>query len=243
MTPTSVSLGRVIQDHLGQQLQGAYGDLATLELPPKVKDLLARLEEALATTGEAVAPDFRDGILAALPHLRAFAMSLTGNPDRADDLVQETVLRAWDKRARFQDGTNLQAWLFTILRNQFYSEHRKRQREVEDTDGSFAGRLAVAPEQVIKLEVQDLRAALQRLTPEQREALLLVSAQSLPYEEAAAVCGVAIGTIKSRVNRARTRLADLLGGHSEDDLGPTETRSVPPRCLGLSLASVLLPGG
>jgi RNA polymerase sigma-70 factor, ECF subfamily len=125
--------------------------------------------------------------------------------------VQDTVLRAWNKRSSFQPGTNLNAWLFTILRNSFFSEHRKRAREVEDSDGIYAAQLKTVPDQLDNLHVQDLRIALDRLVPEQREALLLVGAEGLSYEETAAICGTAVGTIKSRVNRARTRLAELLG--------------------------------
>src|SRR4029453_11263089 len=109
-------------------------------------------------------------MLAALPNLRAFPPSLCHNTDRADDLVQDTILRAWKGIDRFEVGTNLNAWLFTILRNGFYTQHRKKRREVEDPDGFFAGRLRTAPEQNAKCDVQDLRAALARLSPEHREA-------------------------------------------------------------------------
>ena len=152
----------------------------------------------------------RAELLAALPHLRAFAISLVGNMEDADDLVQDAVARGLTHIARFEPGTNLQAWLFTILRNLFYSNHRRRRREVEDVDGSYAERLVVAPEQGGHLDLADLRTALARLSPEQREAILLVGAEGLTYEEAAEICGVVVGTIKSRVNRARNRLAELM---------------------------------
>jgi RNA polymerase sigma factor (sigma-70 family) len=97
----------------------------------------------------------RDQILAALPSLRAFATSLTGNRDRADDLVQDAILRAWANIDRFERGTNLNAWLFTILRNQFHSEYRKRKREVEDADGSYAARLKTHPDQQSRLAFED----------------------------------------------------------------------------------------
>ena len=118
-------------------------------------------------------PEVREAMLAALPNLRAFAVSLTHNVTYADDLVQDTILRAWANLDRFAVGTNLNAWLFTILRNGFYGQHRKKRREVEDPDGSYAGRLRTAPEQNTKCDVQDLRAALARLSPQHREALLL----------------------------------------------------------------------
>ena len=164
-------------------------------------------------------PELRDALLAAVPSLRAFAISLSGQVDRADDLVQDTLLRALSNIHRFERGTNLNAWLFTILRNLFHSEYRKRRREVEDPDGSYAGSLSVQPEQGSRLDFDDFRAALAKLPPDQREALLLVGASGFSYEEAANICGCAVGTIKSRVNRARSRLGALLNVHDVDDLG------------------------
>lgn len=172
-------------------------------------------------------PALRDQILATVPSLRAFAISLSGNVDRADDLVQETLLRALANIHSFQPGTNLSAWLFTILRNLFRSEYRKRKREVEDTDGSFAESLKSYPEQVGRVEFQEFRAALAQLPAEQREALILVGASGFSYEEAADICECAVGTIKSRVNRARSRLAKLLAIDNVDDFGPDHaTRAV-----------------
>ena len=165
-------------------------------------------------------PEIRDALLAAVPSLRAFAISLSGQVDRADDLVQDTLLRALSHIDRFERGTNLNAWLFTILRNLFHSEYRKRRREVEDADGSYAARLKVSPEQGARLDFEDFRTALAKLPPDQREALLLVGASGFSYEEAANICGCAVGTIKSRVNRARSRLAGLLAVDGVEDLGP-----------------------
>jgi RNA polymerase sigma-70 factor (ECF subfamily) len=165
----------------------------------------------------------RDDILASVPSLRAFAISLSGNGDRADDLVQETLLRAIANIDSFQPGSNLPAWLFTILRNLFRSEYRKRRREVEDADGSYADTLKSQPEQGSRLELNEFRAALDKLPPDQREALILVGASGFSYEEAAAICECAVGTIKSRVNRARTRLADLLSIEGAEDFGPDHT--------------------
>lgn len=163
----------------------------------------------------------RDSMLKATPNLRAFGISLTNNVDRADDLVQETLLRAIANIHRFEPGTNMQAWLFTILRNLFHSEYRKRRREVEDADGKYAATLSVQPDQLPHLDFADLQAALAVLPPEQREALLLVGASGFSYEQAAEICGCAIGTIKSRVNRARTRLAEHMHlTDIEEDLGP-----------------------
>jgi RNA polymerase sigma-70 factor (ECF subfamily) len=163
----------------------------------------------------------RDSMLKATPNLRAFGISLTNNVDRADDLVQETLVRAIANIHRFQPGTNMQAWLFTILRNLFHSEYRKRRREVEDADGKYAATLSVQPDQMPHLDFADLQTALAMLPHEQREALLLVGASGFSYEQAAEICGCAVGTIKSRVNRARNRLADIMHlTDVEEELGP-----------------------
>ena len=158
-------------------------------------------------------------LIAAIPNLRAFATSLSGNPDRADDLVQETLVKAWANLSKFQEGTNLAAWLFTILRNIYFSEYRKRRREVADPDGVAAGRLATAPDQAGHMDFLDFRAALAKLPADQREALILVGASGMSYEEAASVCDCAVGTMKSRVNRARNRLVQLLSISSTSDFG------------------------
>jgi RNA polymerase sigma-70 factor (ECF subfamily) len=166
-------------------------------------------------------------MLKATPNLRAFGISLTNNVDRADDLVQETLVRAIANIDRFEPGTNMQAWLFTILRNLFYSEYRKRRREVEDADGQYAAALSVQPDQISHLDFADLKLALARLPHEQREALLLVGASGFSYEQAAEICGCAVGTIKSRVNRARHRLAAQLNpADVEKDLG-SDRRTLP----------------
>ena len=207
-----------IRTHLGEHLRTVYERIGEEILPSRFSDLLEKLEAALRARGEAIEPEFRNGLLAAVPSLRAFALSLTSNPARSDDLVQDTLLKGWQHRARFQPGTNLNAWLFTILRNIFYSDHRKRVREVEDQDGSYAARLATAPHQGDRLDVEDLQSALAKLPPDQREALVLVGAEGVSYEEAATIMGCKVGTVKSRVSRARGRLAELLG-YDEEDLG------------------------
>ncbi len=150
-------------------------------------------------------------LIAAIPNLRAFAVSLCGNPDRADDLVQETLVKAWGSLGSFAEGTNLTAWLFTILRNIYYSEFRKRRREAPDPDGAIASARLIAPEsQNAHMDFLDFREALQKLPLDQREALILVAASGMSYEEAAEICGCAPGTMKSRVNRARNRLTELM---------------------------------
>ncbi len=169
-------------------------------------------------------------LLAVVPNLRAFAVSLCGNVDHADDLVQETLVKAWTNIGSFSEGTNLRAWLFTILRNIYYSEYRKRRREVADPDGAFAAKLSTGPAQSGHMDMLDFRAALQHLPDDQREALILIGASGLSYEEAAGICGCAIGTMKSRVNRARSRLAEVLSitSGSEFGHGATWPASVPP---------------
>jgi RNA polymerase sigma-70 factor (ECF subfamily) len=139
-------------------------------------------------------PDVKADILEAVPHLRAFAISLTGDLDRADDLVQEAIVRGLSHLDSFTPGTNMQAWLFTILRNQFHTGYRKRRREVEDPDGQYAAKLAAAPTQDAYINLKDLGTALLQIPVEQREAVLLV-AGGISYEEAAQICGVSIGTI------------------------------------------------
>src|SRR5512132_4024431 len=167
-------------------------------------------------------PSVRDAMLAAVPSLRAFAISLSGNIDRADDLVQDTLLRAMANIDSFTAGTNMSAWLFTILHNLFRSEYRKRRREVEDVDGLHVDSLKSPPQQHSRLEFEEFRRALEKLLPDQREALILVGASGFSYEEAAAICESAVGTIKSRVHRARTRLVELLSIDSADRFGPDQ---------------------
>ena len=154
---------------------------------------------------------FKDELIAEIKNLRAFAISLSGSVSLADDLVQETLLRAWSKSDKFQPGTSLRAWLFTILRNIYYSNYRKRAREVQDSEGAYARRLIVSGDQESHLDLEDFRKALAKLPAEQREVLTLVGASGLSYEEAAAICAVEIGTIKSRLSRARSKLVELLG--------------------------------
>ena len=159
-------------------------------------------------------------MLVLIPNLRAFAFSLCGTFERADDLVQETLLKAWQNIDKFEEGTNLRAWLFTILRNTYFSELRKKRREVEDADGKKTASLSVAPAQQDHLDMQDFHSALKLLPADQREALVLVGAAGMSYEEAAEVAQCAVGTIKSRVNRARNKLTEMLGLDATDEFGP-----------------------
>ena len=180
-------------------------------MPDRIAGLLAKLDTALEDQANRDEAGFRSEFLAMAPRLYQFAMSLTKNPALADDLVQDTLLKGWRSRARFQAGTNLGAWLFTIMRNAFYSGHRKRGREVADTDGDYAERLVSVPEQSGHVDLEDARVALEKLPDVMREALILVAIENLSYEEAAVVMKCQIGTVKSRVWRARERLAGLLG--------------------------------
>lgn len=166
---------------------------------------------------EAVSPSLKDELVAQIRNLRAFAVSLCGDRERADDLVQETLFKAWNNLSSFEEGTNLKAWLFTILRNTYFSERRRKKREVEDVDGIYAAKLSSAPEQHGHMDMRDFQDALGELPDDQREALVLVGAAGFSYEEAAEISGCAVGTIKSRVNRARRRIAEALDLNGTED--------------------------
>ncbi|WP_234051059.1 MULTISPECIES: sigma-70 family RNA polymerase sigma factor [unclassified Xanthobacter] len=163
-------------------------------------------------------PPLRMQVLEFLPALRAFARSLTRNRTEADDLVQETLLKALANIDRFDPGTNLRAWLFTILRNTYYTDMRKRRRENEGLSVLAQQDSNVGPSQDWSMTLQSLEEALTHLPDDQREALVLVGAAGLSYEEAAEVCGCALGTIKSRVNRARAKLLVLMGASDTADV-------------------------
>jgi RNA polymerase sigma-70 factor (ECF subfamily) len=153
---------------------------------------------------------FKTELVKLIPQLRAFARSLTGDPTAADDLAQDAMVKAWDARANFQMGTNMKAWTFMILRNQFYSEKRRSWRQIQ-LDQEGAERTLVAVEDPsAPLALDELRMGLAMLPAEQREALILVGAGGFAYEEAARICGCAVGTVKSRVSRARRALAEIL---------------------------------
>ena len=205
------TLTDAIRLHLGEHLRTTYAASLQAPPPPHLGDLLARLEGILADVQTRDDAAFRSGLLEAATSLHSFAISLTRNPSAADDLVQDTLLRAWRSRGSFKVGTNLGAWLFTIMRNAFYSVHRKHAREVADSDGDHAARLTSLPEQGGHLDLQDVQAALGRLSPPMREALILVAVENVSYEEAATILNCRIGTVKSRVWRARDQLAHMLG--------------------------------
>ena len=167
---------------------------------------------------------FRDELVALIPQLRAFARTLCGEAAAADDLAQDAMLKAWDARESFELGTNMKAWTFMILRNQFYSERRRSWRQSQ-LDQEVAERTLVAvddPEAPVALD--ELRQGLAMLPAEQREALILVGAGGFAYEEAAAICECAVGTVKSRVSRARKALQDILerGDYQREDAAAGE---------------------
>lgn len=164
-----------------------------------------------------------EDLLACVPHLRAFAWFLARNRERADELVQDTIVRALGAAHRFQAGTNLKAWMFTILRNLHYNEVRKNRVQVQSLDDPLACEPAVLPSQMASLEFGDFRRAFWQLADDQREALILVGASGLSYEEAAKVCECPKGTIKSRVSRARRELLQIL----EDGLLADKRRDSP----------------
>lgn len=155
-------------------------------------------------------PQFREELTQAIPHMRAFARSLTGDAASADDLAQDALMKAWSARDKFKAGTNFRAWVLTIVRNQFYSDKRRSWRQA-DWDQELAERTLPAvdnQEQIVALD--ELRRGLSELPDDQREALILVGAGGYSYEEAAEICGCAIGTVKSRVSRARMALEGIM---------------------------------
>ncbi|WP_323040149.1 RNA polymerase sigma factor [Gemmobacter sp.] len=171
-------------------------------------------------TAPKVTADPRDRLVEMVPSLRAFALSLCRNGAQADDLVQETLLKAWTNMDKFDPATKLEAWLFTILRNTFYSALRKTRREVQDTDGVHAAGQFDKPEHDGRLAYKDFERAFDKLSPEHREVLILVGASGYSCEEAAEMMGVAVGTVKSRASRARKRLAELMGLADGEDMLP-----------------------
>jgi RNA polymerase sigma-70 factor (ECF subfamily) len=175
------------------------------------------------------ADTWRDDVVAMIPALRAFAWSVSRNGSDADDLVQDTLIKAWTHRDKFEPGTNLRAWLFTILRNTYYTAVVRRRREVRDEDGAHARTLTAPPSQEWGLAMQSLQQALDQLPPEHREALVLVGAAGLSYEEAAEICGCALGTIKSRVNRARARLLKIMDAEDANDVMAQENGGAAKR--------------
>jgi RNA polymerase sigma-70 factor (ECF subfamily) len=163
---------------------------------------------------------FREDVSALVPHLRAFARSLTGgDPHLADDLVQDTIVNALQAQDQFTPGTNLKAWLFTILRNRFRSVVTRKHMSCEVSDDAMDQKWVTPATQEAAVEVDEFRRAFKLLSPAHREVLVLVVVHGLPYEAVARQCGCEVGTVKSRVNRARAQLRRMLLG---DELPPRE---------------------
>ncbi|MEE7440117.1 MULTISPECIES: sigma-70 family RNA polymerase sigma factor [Methylobacterium] len=200
-----------IGQHLALPIREYFKVVELEPLPAQLAALVSRFEAAITAHGETVPFDFRGDIIKALPALRTFALSLVGDVSRADDLVQETFVKAWANQQRFRPGTNFTAWLFTILRNQFYTDLRKTRREVEDVDGTHAGQMTSPSDQEDASTLKVVWERLGDLPSAQRQALLLVGAEGHTYEEAAVMLGCQVGTVKSRVSRARSSLLDTLG--------------------------------
>jgi RNA polymerase sigma factor (sigma-70 family) len=178
---------------------------------------------AATTAAEASDPAFKKLLESHIPHLRAYGRSLCGDLDHADDLVQETMVRCWQSRARFAPGTNFRAWSFTILRNLFLSQARRRKFSGNWDENVAERLLVVSASQDMTIELADMLRALRQLPASQREALMLVGAAGLSYEDVAQIMGVAMGTVKSRVSRARLALlAALEGGQLETSRRETE---------------------
>jgi RNA polymerase sigma-70 factor (ECF subfamily) len=207
--------------HLGDHLREMYADLVEENLPRGLLGLLKRLCQVIRAHEEPPDQAFINDLMAALPELRRYAIALEKDPIRADDLVQETVLKALSQHERFETGTCLRSWLFTIQKNHFLTTVRRRVREVEDATGAFAAALITEPDQQDKITHQELLAALDRLDEDQREVLMLVAVEGLSYDDAALRMGCAVGTIKSRVNRARKHLAEQMGLTPADVVGWT----------------------
>jgi RNA polymerase sigma-70 factor, ECF subfamily len=186
------------------------------------------------STEEEASSEVREGVVSCIPHLRAFARSLTSNRDLADDLVHDAIVRALNAASQYTPGTNFKAWIFTILRNLYFNEGRKRLGRFTSIDDLGANEPATLPSQESTMEFCDFRRAFWRLSDDQREVLILVGASGMNYDEAAHVCGCAVGTIKSRVSRARRDLKALLG---EDAL--TDGRKSFGTVAGANLIGIL----
>lgn len=187
--------------------------------------------------------EFRDELVSTIPHLRAFARSLCNDPTQADDLAQEALAKAWKARDSFEPGTSIKAWTFMILRNQFYSEKRRSWRTAPLDVEMAENTLLANDNPTVPMELLELRAALGKLPDDQREALILVGAGGMAYEEAAQVCQCAVGTIKSRVSRARRALEAILSETGSRQVGQDDIRADKAFDDILEQAAALADGG
>lgn len=223
VSPRSGAVGAKVRPFSTEAVRGVRDDARTARAPRARAGTTGVPGPARTDRSDRPQPSVNDAMLSVVPSLRAFAISLCRNVDRADDLVQETLVRALANIDSFKQGTNVSAWLFTILRNQFLTEYRKRRREVEDGDGHYVASLKSPPDQQSHIDFEEFRAALATLPLEQREALLLIGASGFSYADAASICKTAVGTIKSRVHRARMRLSSILALEEVGSYGPDQT--------------------
>ena len=191
---------------------------------------MAELEKTTVRTA-AETETLKADLIALMPALRAYSRSLCANQATADDMVQEALVKALDNLHRFGIGTSIRAWVFTILRNTYYTALRKSRREVEDADGAHAARLCERPSQDGVVDLEDFKRVFQQLSEDHREVLMLIGAAGLSYEEVAEICQCAIGTVKSRVNRARAKLGEALGLQPDDFIVDPDRGSLPPGVL------------
>lgn len=204
------SLPAELRAFLAGRLRTLYASGRQNAPSPRIMDLIAQLEAVLERRGSEDVDTFREALLALLPDLRGYALSVAKNSSNADDLVQETLLKAWQKQHLYRPGSNLKAWTFTILRNHFYTEYRRSRREVEDVDGAAAGQLTTICDQVDRVALKELLSRIEQLPLPQQEALHHVAVLGMTYEEAAEVLQCQIGTVKSRVSRARDTLINAV---------------------------------
>jgi len=204
-----------VDTHTWRQTGGQNGELTHVcekpDIPPSEPPASATPSSHTASGTERRTPDvFRDAVITLIPALRLHAAARVRSRSEADDLVQETLVRAWCYRGSFQEGTNLKAWLYKIMQNCFYHDLSRQRDTIEDIEGRWAARLSVAPAQEWRLQYNDMVFALDRLPPDARAALVLIGASGCSYEEAAELARCPVGTLKSRVNRAREKLAHLI---------------------------------
>lgn len=205
--------------HIGEELRKLYSDPPQERIPKELSRILRRAFQVIRAHEEPLDENFLKELMQAVSTLRRFAVSLAKDRDVAEDLVQETILRALQQHDRFERGTNLSAWLNTILRNLYFTKVRRQRREVEDADGLFANKLLSEPDQEDKITHKQLSAALEGLPLSYRQVLALVAIDGLSYEQAAVRMGCAVGTIKSRMYRARKELAGKMGLTEDDVVG------------------------
>jgi RNA polymerase sigma-70 factor (ECF subfamily) len=242
---------------IGIWLRSAFSDAAAAEVPPAMIVLLDELESGAAVADVASHrtlsdADFRRELEATIPRLRGYGRSIARDADFADDLLQETLAKAWAARGHFEAGTNMRAWTFTIYRNLFYSQMRRARFSAPWNDLAAERILVSDPAQHDVIDLADLYRALDYIPASQRDAMLLIGAGGLAYEEAAVILDCAVGTIKSRVSRGRAALAEVIAGRviparaaSADGMSATDLIMAEVRALETAHAgrAGLMPQG